>query len=461
MEKGLRLDWGPGGPVHSVDHQFLDGFVVASGNPDYQNVGLFQSNLIIPLCTHTWRADGDWTGSPSLTRGQIVCSVGTTTVKYVSKTRVGVEVSLITRSRSNIPFPDKTYQEVWKLTIEMQLSKEGYYVPCSMSLPKIRIVSPTDWPDINYPPLIGPTRFSLVLSAAVGTAKWPTATVDVTPELNKFWHREQAYLTSLSLMSRQDDIRDCTLKAVEKASFTGAISLENASDIIGAIETAKGFFSLGEDLFKFIKTRNPLALLKLVAAAHLTYRYVIKTTWKDVGDLRRLGQMLWDNRDLWWKKLSTTRGRCTALQKDITVREYVYSTVMNVRLDFSCGELDFYEYLRCTGLFFRPTDLWNIVPLSFAVDWVLPVGDTISAWDTLTDLVKIQNKLFVISLRSERPITYTLRPGYIFRGKAVRFQRMVSSAYVGTFSPPPFRIKNPCKEFATGLALIASFLKTK
>lgn len=457
-KKNTITGW-PGGLVNGVDHLYMDGICYPKESSGFEPVFNYSSNLVVPVSDCEF-ANYDYLGpAPSLARGQSVSRLMSVT-KYQDTPKnpkvTRVEARVLVRNRTLEPFADQIMDWLFVFELPCFVDANGeYLIEKSTQMtarPPVRLAPPPPMP----PYLWMVTGGCSYMWSHIAT-NW-TLAIPYASSLQDYWKEEQKGLNMCKLDPYRR--RDATFEALESVLFTEALSLENLKDLLDVMETFKGFLSVVKDFRKAIKKMNPLLLLKVVASVHLIYRYVIKTTTKDLKDLKEFAEQLWLHRDDWWGYLSIARGRCKAQTYDKFVSTgQTYSCTMNLRLDIRPAQYQMITYLRTVGLGLTPAMFWDMVPFSFVVDWVLPVGDTIEAVSTLYDLQNL-DKLFVTSLLSHRHMNHEIYPGVLLYGKSQRFLRVVSREYQGATTPPGFRIKNPIKNFWTAVALVISLIKS-
>jgi hypothetical protein len=291
--------------------------------------------------------------------------------------------------------------------------------------------------------------------ASLSTSKKRSSFAISPPYLSSlldYWEREKIALYQCQI--DPDKIRDCTLEAMEDTAFTETLTLENFKDLVEIMKTFKSSMTVVKDFRLALRNLDPKRLLNVVASVHLIWRYVIKTSYRDLIDLRHFAKQIWVHRDIWWGYLTKSRGRSRELNYLKVVKNgKTYDSVMNLRLDLSPAQYQLFTYLRTVGMSPSLVGFWDVLPFSFVVDWVLPVGATISAYGALQDLQFLE-KLFVYSLKSTRPVNDVIYPGVLLAGEAQRFSRVVTNQYQGSQGLPAFQCTNPLRNFWTGLALL-------
>lgn len=428
-------------PVHGVDHRYLDGFVVDRDNHDYDSVGQpARSGHIIPLVTRTYRTASDYSGFPtSFTAGDWMFALASVEMKSAKD---GWDCRIVFNVKGN------QYKPPMPVTIVTFQFEMNWFVPKLLDILA---------PDARTMRLISFTQLA-ASSSFIRTASYFGSIPPILPDysgLIRYWIIEE----NIRLKKIQIDpylLASLTVSAIEDAKFTDVLSLENAVQYPAMLETLTEFRDMGMDVVKFIKKKNPLYILRFLASAHLCYRYVLKTTWKDIGDIKKFAKLLWKNRAMWWNYLSHTTGRCNPERSIVASLGYDYESVINLSVDLSCAQFQFMDYLCTVGLAPGLVDIWDLIPFSFAVDWVLPVGDTINAFDLISDLENIDT-LFIYSIRSNRLVRLNIDSKYDFVGSSNLYRRIVSRSYPGA-SCTAFKLKNPFKNAWTALALVISAL---
>jgi hypothetical protein len=144
--------------------------------------------------------------------------------------------------------------------------------------------------------------------------------------------------------------------------------------------------------------------IRQLANLHLFWKYVIKTgllTWSEIkkltaflvqGGIRKLPRMK-----------VTGRGRTRGRTEAESIR-YTYNTKVCYLVDTSRIDrlLDALALLRITP---RLVDLWDIVPYSFVVDWLLPVEDAINHVETMNIQMRMPFVYAVLTFAARKKIS--------------------------------------------------------
>lgn len=456
QKKGNTITGWPGGPVHSVDHSWLEGICYPEQSGGYER--LFEFSLlpiVVPCAPNEYWDPSGYVDFASLYLGRGGCKARLVSVSFEKGLTASDPCYVLVRvhvvSRTLPPYTDQYISWLCGFELRCPVSGDGdYLMEHAYGLyPHTAPQALTSYP--SYPPY--PTIKGY--GAATKTMSNEHTTMTTIPYLESilcYWRNEKLHMSELFLDKAK--VRDCTLSALDEVALTEALSLENAKDLLELGETIMSLIHLGMDIRKVIKRFDPNALLKLVCEVHIIYRYVLKTSWKDFRDLQNLAKLLWVHRDAWWDFLSIARGRAEPLNYQKTISNgKTYSVTMNCRLDCRPAQYDFMTYLRQIGGI-GLEQCWDVVPYSFLVDWVLPVGDTVAAYGALIDLQHL-NKLIVVTARNHRPIDERIYPGVLLHGASTRFIRTVSRDYTGTWDTlDTLQVKNPLKNFWTALALV-------
>lgn len=185
----------------------------------------------------------------------------------------------------------------------------------------------------------------------------------------KFYSRElrrtiRTRVRTRALISIEDDIGTNNLENIS--------GLKGAGQIIGTLVEG----------YKAVKNLNPRAALKFIADAYLIYLYAIKSTAKDVKVIAKRGPGIRER--LYNQEAALSRRRFR--EKDLLVGEFMYCS--DLKVDFSSAylltrnldlESQVFYALDTLGLLPSAGNLWDLVPLSFVVDWFVGIGSVLDA----------------------------------------------------------------------------------
>lgn len=220
-------------------------------------------------------------------------------------------------------------------------------------------------------------------------------------------------------------------------------------------------------LHKLIKSSTSLiSIIKNLASLHLFYKYVVKCGILSAKGWQQMIAALSHPQHLLSKlkgKGLIGRGRS---YENVTIGEYPATVVYNAKLcytaDFS-GIDNILDLLNILGLTPRIADLWDIVPYSFCVDWVLPIGDAINNLELNNIQQRIPFNYGVIS----RKITTTVEKTFTVNSHEYRVRLKVCSYTRQVIDQFPSDVwfgisfHDPRKQLLTGGALLIQYLLGK
>lgn len=164
-------------------------------------------------------------------------------------------------------------------------------------------------------------------------------------------------------------------------------ALINIDDIgSNTIENIQGFKGAGDVIkqllegYKAVKNLNPRAAIKFMADAYLIYQYVVMSTIHDVDKIHKKGPGI--IRRLRNPEAGNSRRRAF---EDVV---YVGSSFGDIQVKIAAEyilrrnndlESIIIDSLDSLGLLPSPGNLWDLVPLSFVVDWFTNLGSVFDA----------------------------------------------------------------------------------
>lgn len=243
-------------------------------------------------------------------------------------------------------------------------------------------------------------------------------------------------------------------EAIDDVSLSNINWIENANDVKNLLETLKGFLAL------FRPVLTPWDWLKKFANFWLFWQYVIKTTIMDVNDLIALIKLLKSNLgrlpELIRKSDMFGRGTCT---ETMTSGGCTTTLRCNTKVCYGpdVGSLDsFLSRLSLLHLAPKLEDLWDLIPYSFVVDWVIPVTDAINNLENTVNQQNLPLKYVVNSRKVTRDIQRSMTVGihsFTVNLRFVRYERIV-----GTKLPSDMwlgvNFRDPRKHALTAAALL-------
>lgn len=258
------------------------------------------------------------------------------------------------------------------------------------------------------------------------------------------------------ILPTQGNIDEACLSAASDMATVNFVSLENCKDLIDSPETIVASVELLKSGVQSI--RNPLTLLKFLSAFHLWWRYVVKTTAMDAGELWELLKEIWKHRHEladFMRKPLIGRGRA----KSRPFHSYLGFVNSTFTSKISVGYEKNFDFIfeRLQGTAIKPSHFWGLIPLSFVVDWVLPIENEIDSIFLVQDLKRARILADVFSTKNEVYYDRNFKIGrYVYRfiGKATTYDRSVSKSIRLSNFPLPFKFRIPAiKNWVTGLAL--------
>ena len=166
---------------------------------------------------------------------------------------------------------------------------------------------------------------------------------------------------------------------------TGVNQLENTAMLVDAIkfciDPKTGLVKLLNEASNFLAS----GYTKKAAKLWLSYRYEYSTT---MLDLQSLLEFYSSQRDVILDEVYST-GRSRTLRGGSSENGIIYNAQFQLTpkqyysKSYTCNKLagltdEFYVKCVSMGIFPTMANLWDTVPLSFVIDWVLPIGDYLS-----------------------------------------------------------------------------------
>jgi len=248
--------------------------------------------------------------------------------------------------------------------------------------------------------------------------------------------------------------------ALEDVSPANINYLENFRDILELGETIKSI----RNFLDIPKT--PKEIAKYFANLHLFWKYVVKTSLMDFHEVCRLMSFLAGNWGNLLKRIKTLDliGRGDAVETH-TVRKYIPVRIThNVKVcygsDTSSPE-EISALMSLLGATPKLGDLWDMVPYSFVLDWLIPIGDAIYNLERMNAAQQLPFKYMLWTTKTEGTINRDFGlSGHRFTMslRVVKYERRVITKF-----PPDvwlgIRFHDPRKQLVTGGALIIQTLK--
>lgn len=194
-------------------------------------------------------------------------------------------------------------------------------------------------------------------------------------------------------------------------------------------------------ILSLIKKRN----IKSVSDLYLWYKYTYKTTESDAREcIKYLNKRLNRARYRYSKASSST-------SKYVVKASTYTQTTLRVHAYFSVQR----SLMKQLGIDINCSNLWDIIPFSFVVDWFVNIGDVLESLDKGADLLNVNMQ----SLYQSRK---TISRGQVYLKTEGGFYNYTYTHYVREkldylpVSVPSFALKNPFIHFVDGAALAIS-----
>lgn len=159
-------------------------------------------------------------------------------------------------------------------------------------------------------------------------------------------------------------------------------------------------------LLRFAKTAKKIRRTmkhptKAIANAWLSYRYGIRLFLSDTRDIAKA--MLRTRGDRWTSSRGTRKSTHTMpLGGDVSVESHVkvYSDLIPLE------QAGFSELARRLDLFPSTRNIWDFIPYSFVVDWIIPVADELGRRDAVKDMNTFRIHSIVASTKTSQTWRY-------------------------------------------------------
>jgi len=224
----------------------------------------------------------------------------------------------------------------------------------------------------------GTLPIPLVSSATLNGSVSPPPTLPSTLDLSciKTWPSvlEKRVLRKADM---GNIFRGC-IDALSECAEVHSFSIENMNDIIELKTTLASIAEVARDGIRAVMRKNPLLMLRTLAACHIIYRYVYKTSKKDGLEFLELVKKIWEHRHELTSLMGPLLGKSRSFYSwgcdlGIVKTRQAINIVLG-RDSWANG-----AYNRLKGIALTPGMFWDAVPLSFVLDWFLPIGDLISS----------------------------------------------------------------------------------
>lgn len=178
---------------------------------------------------------------------------------------------------------------------------------------------------------------------------------------------------SPALVSDRKRVRTYALIDLENV---GTNNLENISGLSGAGD----FIATLREGYIAFKNLNPVAALRALSGAYLGYKYAVASTGRDIQSIRKLGPGVLKRIQRPEMSIDIRRS------SDSVSLRHPYFSFYDVRLSAEYIlkrntdlESQIIIALDSLGLLPSPGNLWDLVPLSFCVDWFYNLGNVFEA----------------------------------------------------------------------------------
>jgi hypothetical protein len=257
------------------------------------------------------------------------------------------------------------------------------------------------------------------------------------------------FRTVLKILESSLDYQNAVLKQnsktnAEVAQNAKALSINGlafASDILGMRETINQIVDLGKRLGT-ISNRSVRDIARIPADAQLIDSYVIKTTARDVAEIISAARRSYE----YYQKnvvdrIYTARAVTSSTHRDILSGWSVDITVSEkVRYDsWDQATLPFMRLLQSLDFFPSFTNVWDMIPFSFVIDWIYPIQELMSEIDTDTYVSNLPIREVLYSRHTRLSRDYWPSEESIRNVTVSLYQRATSSALAegSPFLPEP------------------------
>lgn len=208
------------------------------------------------------------------------------------------------------------------------------------------------------------------------------------------------------------------------------------------------------------KWTDPRTYPKKLSTLHLFWKYVVKTGWSDIKSIREIMKFLKGKRGWKIEELKNLRligrGEKTLhleIGPDHVTDKYSVKVCFQADIESFQDLMQLLHTLRLTPRFI---DLWDIVPYSFVVDWILPLGDAMNNLEMMADVQRLPFVYMIISRKTVKEVERTFSLGthvWSVSLRVVSYERKVtlsfpSDVWLG------ISFRDPRKQALTATALI-------
>jgi hypothetical protein len=173
-------------------------------------------------------------------------------------------------------------------------------------------------------------------------------------------------------------------EAIYEALENIAVSNINPLELFRDLRDPKKVFTTVFEPLKYVsKTgKSPVSLVKLLASLHLWWKYFLQIGVMTLTDLRGVARFVWERQDALMAEIRNSdlqgRGRHDEETGSDMFGKCSRTYTAKVVYRFPGNSVDgWLDTLNILGFTPRLSDLWDIVPYSFALDWVISIENVV------------------------------------------------------------------------------------
>lgn len=248
-------------------------------------------------------------------------------------------------------------------------------------------------------------------------------------------------------------------EAVENMALSNVNWLETFKDLaepLAAIRQLLKFFSGGWGW---------KSILRKLASLHLFWKYVIKTGILTATDIAKLLKLLAANHGNVVKLICASHmighGRSKDEETNDDGCKVAVEWFAKVVYGPDVSSLNaFLARISSLGLIPKVGDLWDLVPWSFVIDWLIPIGDYLYHLEEMSNVQQLPLLSCVITCKSTSQVKHSFKVNNVmfdFDGKVVNYNRVAqttlpSDMWLGV------RFRDPRKQILTATALLIQLI---
>lgn len=205
--------------------------------------------------------------------------------------------------------------------------------------------------------------------------------------------------------------------------------------------------------------KSGLSAIRQLSNMHLFWRYCLKTNLLTFRETQDLIQFLTTGASSVSKRIanSTMLGYGEA-QETVTRPDGIDTITYTAKVVYGGGFGGFTTLAewRLLGLLPGAGDIWDLIPLSFVLDWVMPIQKTINKFEHLTDALLLPLKYILIGRKYERTLDRSYTMGnHTFGIDLTRtyYSRTVLKSLPLDMGLGQLNFRDPRKNLLTGIAL--------